>query len=161
MKAPYIPAFFKMEIIPESVPADGRVEILGGVLGGAGAQSVEAQGILVVFSVLPVFAAGVHLTEHQLPVITLLLLVIVYRAASAEILYLHAQVLIAGDDDGIAVALPGLIDGVGEDLKNRVLAALQIVRAKNNRRTLPHPVLTLQHGNAGVAVLFLLFFCHN
>ena len=156
-----VPALLKMEVIPEAIPADGSVEILRGVLGGAGAQTVEAQRILIVLAVFAVLAAGVHLTEHQLPVIALLPLVIIHGTATAEILHLHAEVLVAGDDDGIAIALSGLINGVGENLKHRVLAALQIIRPKDNRRALAHPLFVLQGRNTVIPVYFLLFLSHN
>ena len=126
-QAAHVPALFKMEIIPVAVPADGGVKEFRGILGGAGAQTVQAQGILVVFAILTVFAAGVHLAEHQLPVVALLPFIIIHGAATAEVLHLHAEVLIAGDNDGVTIALSGLIDGVGENLKNRVLAALQVI----------------------------------
>ena len=74
---------------------------------------------------------------------------------------MKTKTAMSGDDDGVAVALPRLVDGVGEDLKHRMLAALQVIGAKNNGRALTHPILPLQHGDAGIAVLFLLFCCHN
>ena len=76
-------------------------------------------------SLVVVLAAGVQLAEHQLPVELLLLLVPVHRAAPAEVLHLDGVILIPGDGDQGAVALPGLVDGVGQDLKDRVLTALQ------------------------------------
>ena len=42
------------------------------------------------------------------------------------------------------MALPGLVDGVGEDLKYRVLAAVQAVGAENHTRTLADPVRALE-----------------
>ena len=56
-----------------------------------------------------------------------------------------------GDDLG-AVSLSCLVDRVGQDLKDRVLAALQSVRAEDNARALAHTVRTLQRGDAFVAV---------
>ena len=150
-----------MQVVPEAVPADGGVKIFGSILGGAGAKAVEAQRVLIVFPVFAVLAAGVHLAEHQLPVVALFLFVVVHGTAPAEVLHLHGEVLVAGDDDGVAVAFPCFIDGVGENLKHRVLTALQIVRAENDRGTLAHPVLALEHGDAGISVLFLFTFCHN
>ena len=126
-QAAHVPALFKMEIIPVAVPADGGVKEFRGVLGGAGAQAVQAQGILVVFAILTVFAAGVHLAEHQLPVVALLPFIVIHGAAPAEVLHFHAEVLIAGYNDSVTIALSGLINGVGENLKNCVLAALQVV----------------------------------
>ena len=54
----------------------------------------------------------------------------------------------------IAVTFSCFIDGVGENLKHRMLAALQIVRAEDDSGTLAHPVLALEHGDAGISVLF-------
>ena len=62
------------------------------------------------------------------------------RQAPAKVLHLDGLILVPGDDDQVAVALPGLVDGVGEDLEHRVLAALQPVRAENHPGPLPHPV---------------------
>lgn len=45
-------------------------------------------------------------------------------------------VRIARGDDLGAVALSRLVDRVGQDLKDRVLAALQSVRAEDNARRL-------------------------
>ena len=107
-------ALFEMELVLESVPPDGDVHIVRGILGGAGAQAVEAQGELVVLPlVVAVLAPGVELTEHQLPVPALLLLVPVHRAAPPLVLHLHAVVQVAGDGDQLPVALPGLVNGVG------------------------------------------------
>ena len=39
----------EVELILIAVPADGNVHIAAGVLGGAGAQTVQAQGELIVF----------------------------------------------------------------------------------------------------------------
>ncbi len=130
----------KVEGVFGAVPVDGCVEILAGVLGGAGAQAVEAQGILIVVAVPAVLAAGVQLTEHQLPVVALLLFVPVHRTAPAEVLHLDGLVLEPGDDDEIAVALPGLVDGVGHDLKHGMLAALQPVGAEDDAGALADPV---------------------
>ena len=65
--------FSKWRVYFEAVPVDGCVKVLAGVLGGAGAQAVEAQGVLIVVAVPAVLAAGVQLAEHQLPVVALLL----------------------------------------------------------------------------------------
>lgn len=146
-----------MEVIAIPVPADGGIKKFGGILGSAGAKAIEAQGILVVFAVFAVLAASVHFAEHQLPVKPLFLFVIVHGAAAPKVLHLHAQVFVAGDNDGIAVPLPCFVNSIGQDFKDCVLAAFQIVRAKNNCRALTHPVFSLQHGDTGIAVLFLLF----
>ena len=58
------------------------------------------------------------------------------------------------------MSLPGLVDGVGEDLKDRVLTALQAVGAENDPRTLPHPVGPLQRGD-GLIPVIRFFWCHK
>ena len=160
-QAALVATLFKMKVVAIPIPVDGGIEKLGGVLGGAGAKAVETQRILVVLAIFPVFAAGVHFAEHQLPVVALFLLVIVHRAAPAKVLHLYAEILIPGHQNGVAVTLPGLVDGVGEDLKHSVLAALQIVGAEDHRGALAHPILPLEHGDTGISVLFLFGFCHN
>ena len=147
----------KVEGVFEIVAVDAGIKILRRILGGAGAQTVEAQGELVVVTgVVVVFAAGVHLAEHQFPVVALLFFVPVHRAAAPEILHLDAPVLIAGDDDQIAVPLAGFVDGVGEDLKDSVLAADKIIGAENNGGAFAHAVGTLQGGDALISVNLLL-----
>ena len=145
------------EAVLEAVPPDGDIHIAGGILGGAGAQAVQSQGELVVVpGGIVVLAPGVQLAEDQLPVEALLLLVPVHRAAPARVLHLHAVVQEAGDGDGLPVALPSLVDGVGEDLKYRMLAAVQAVGAENDAGPLPDPVRALEGGNAVVAVILFL-----
>ena len=158
----HVLALLKVEGVLKPVPVDDGVEVGGGVLGGAGAQAVEAQGVLVVLPLaVAVLAAGVELAEHQLPVELLLLLVPVHRAAPAEVLHLDGLVLVPCDGDQGAVALPGLVDGVGEDLENGVLTALQPVGAEDDPRTLADPVGPLQGGDGIVAVILLGGgFCH-
>ena len=154
---PHQLAMLKVEVVAVAVPADHRVKVLRGVLGGAGAQAVETQGIFIVSAgVVLVLAAGVELAEHQLPVVPSLGLVPVHGAAPAEILHFDGVVEIAGDDDGVAVPLPRLVDGVRENFKHRVLAALQAVGAEDHRRTLAHPVGALE-GRDGVVAIGLLF----
>ena len=55
------------------------------------------------------------------------------------------------------MALPGLVDGVGEYFKYGVLAALQPVGAKDDAGALAHPVGPFEGGDGVVAVL--LFWC--
>ena len=154
-QAAHVLALLEVEGVLKAVPVDHRIKVRAGVLGGAGAQAVEAQGVLVVVAVVVVvLAAGVQLAEHQLPVELLLLLVPVHRAAPAEVLHLDGVILIPGDGDQGAVALPGLVDGVGQDLKDRVLTALQPVGAEDHRRALAYPVGPLQGGNGVVSVIF-------
>ena len=113
VKTADVASLFKMEGVLEPVPVDHRIEEGGGILGGTGAKSVQAQRVFVVFTVFAVFAAGVHFAEHQFPVEPLFFFVVVHRAAPPEILYLYRLVGVAGDDDGIAVSLSSLVDGVG------------------------------------------------
>ena len=142
----------EVEGVFKAVPADGSVKVFAGVLGGTGAQAVETQGVLVVVAVAAVFAAGVQLTEDQLPVVLLLLLVPVHRTAPALVLHLDGLVQVAGDGDKLSVALPGLVDGVGQNFKDRMLAALQAVGAKNNARALSDTVGAFEGGDRFVAV---------
>ena len=151
-------ALFKVKRIFFAVPVDGGVKVFGGILGGAGTKAVQAEGELIGVAVAAaVFAAGVQFTEHQLPVVALLCVVPVHRAAPAEVLHLDGAVGVAGDDDLVAVAAAGLVDGVGEDLEHRVLAALQSVGAENNAGALTHPVGALQRGDGLVVVCFFLW----
>ena len=138
-------ALAEVEGIFLPVPADGHIHVLGGILGGAGAQAVQAQRKLVVLPLLvAVFAAGVQLAEHQLPVIPFFIGVPVQGAAPAEVLHLNGAVGKGCQGDGVTVALPGLVNGVGQDLKDCVFAALQSVGAENHPRAFPHPVRTFQ-----------------
>ena len=152
---------FKVELILKAVPPDGDVHVAGGVLGGAGAQTIEAQRVfIVVTGEVIILAAGVQLTVHQFPVVALLLFVPVHRTAPAHVLHLNGAVGVPGDGDGPSVALPGLVNGVGENFKYRVLTAIQTVGAKNNAGTLAYPVRALQGRNAVITVI-LLFCCHS
>ena len=153
-RPPIFSPLLKVEGILLAVPVDGGVKELAGVLGGAAAQSVEAQGVLVVVPAVAVLPAGVELAEHQLPVVAALGGVPVHRAAPAKVLHLDGLILVPGDDDQVAVALPGLVDGVGEDLKHRVLAPLQGVAAEDDPGPLAHPLRPLEGGDGFIAVLF-------
>ena len=133
-------AFGKVEVIVEAVPVDVGGHPGRGVLGGAQAQAVQTEAELVVVLPLAVFAAGVHLAEQQLPVVALLDLVPVHRHPAAEVLDPDAAVFAAGHVDDLAVAVPGLVDGVGDDLKDGVGAAVHPVRAENDSRPLADPV---------------------
>ena len=111
---PYDLALAEMELVLKSVPPDGDIHVVRRILGGAGAQAVEAQGEFIVLPlVVAVLAPGVELAEHQFPVPALLLFVPVHGTAPALVLHLHAVVQITGDGDEPSVALPGLVDGVG------------------------------------------------
>ena len=147
---------FEVQLIFKAVPVNRGIKIFAGVLGGTRAKAVEAQGVLIIFPLGVILAAGVQLTEHQLPVIATFLLVPVHRASPAKVLHLNGVVGKAGDDDQLAVALPRFVDGVGHDLKNRVLAAIQSIRAKNDPRTLSDAVCSLQGRDRFVVILFAL-----
>ena len=151
-----------MEVIAFAVPADDDVHEAGGVLGGAGAQAVETQGVFVVVAaVVVIFSAGIQLAEDQLPVVLADFFVPVHRAAPAEVLDLDAAIPEVGDDDLLAEALAGLVDGVGEDLEHGVLAALQPVGAEDDARALADPVGSLQRGNAVISIVLFRRFCHG
>ena len=125
-----------------------------------GAEAVQAEAVFIIFAgVVVVFAARVHLAEDQLPVVALLLLVPVHRAAAAEVLDLDAAVGVARDDDELAVALARLVNGVRQDFKHGVFAAVQPVGAKNDRGALANALRAFERGNALVAVCLL--FGHN
>ncbi|MPM58619.1 hypothetical protein SDC9_105451 [bioreactor metagenome] len=110
----YILTLFEVQGVFLPVPPDGHVHIFGGVLGGAGAKAVQPQRVfIVVAGVVVVFSACVQLAEYQLPVPAALLLVPVHRAAPALVLHLDGAVPIRCDGNETAVALPGLVDGVG------------------------------------------------
>ena len=74
------------------------------------------------------------------------------------ILNLHPIVQKPGNRNLRAIALPGLVNGVGEDFKHRVLAPVNAVRAENHRGPQPHPVSPLQALYAVVAIGW--FFRH-
>ena len=59
------------------------------------------------------------------------------------VLHLDGVVQKPGDGDLLAKPLPRLVDGVGEDFKYRVLAAVDAVGAENHRRAQAHPVRAL------------------
>ena len=161
LQAAHVLAPLEMQGVFIPVPAHLHVHVFGGILSGAGAQTVEAQGKLIAFRLVGVvFAASVQLAENQLPVEPLLLLVVVHRHPAAEVLHLDGAVLVPGGHDAAAVALPGLIDGVGQNLEHSVLAALQTVRSEDNTRALAHTVGPFQGGDAVVAVGGL-FRCHG
>ena len=152
-------AFFKVELVFKAVAVDARVEILARVLRGAGAETVEAEGVFVVFAlVVLVFAARVELAEDELPVEAFFVFVPVHRAAAAEILDLDGLVKIAREGYNVAMPLACLVDGVREDLKDRVLAALKPVRPENDRRALADAVRSLELRDAGVSVFRRGFF---
>lgn len=56
------------------------------------------------------------------------------------------------------MAAPGLVDGVGQYLEYRVLAALQPIGAKNDAGPLPYPVRPFQTGDT--FIIISRFLCH-
>ena len=155
-----VDTLFKMDKIFASVTVGCDIHIFGGALCGAGTKSVKTQRYTVVAAVHVLhFAAGIKLTVYEIPVIALFALVVVEGHTSAEVLYLIGAVKITGNIDKAAVALSGFVNRVGKYLKKSVLAALYIVRAKDNAGAFSDPVGTFQHGNTVIAVAVV--FCHN
>ena len=157
-QAAHVLAFFEVQMIVEAVTVNVGGHPGAGVLGGAQTQAVEAQGEIIGTAALAVLAAGVEFAENQVPVPALFGLVVIHRNAAAEILDLHAVVRIEGDVDLVAVTVPGFVDGVGDDLKDGMGAALHTVGTENNGGTLADAVGAFQTFDAFVAVN--LFFCH-
>ena len=152
----------KAQTVFEAVAVGGDFHIAGSVLGGAGAQTVEAQGVFVILAgVVLVFAAGVQFAVDQLPVEATLFFVIVQRDAAAKVLDLDGAVGIDGHQDPVAIAFPGLVDGIGKDLEKGVLATLDGVGAENDARTLAHAVGALEGRDTVVAVRRLGGFGHK
>ena len=158
LQAAHILTLFEIQMIVEAVPVDIGSHPGTGVLGGTQAQTVQTQGKVIGAAAFAVFAAGVQFTENQVPVPALFGLVVIHRNAAAEVLHFHAVVRVEGDVDLVTVAIPGFVDGVGDDLKDGMSAAFHTVGAKNNGRTFADTVRAFQTFDAFVAVN--LFFCH-
>ena len=151
----------EMEGILPAIPAGDHIHIFRRILGGAGAQTVEAQGIFVILPFgVAVFSAGIELAVDQLPVITAFPLVVIHRHAPPEVLHLDGPVQKMGHIDHMAKPFPGFVDGIGEDLKKGVLAALDPIGAENDPGPLAHPVGSFQSRDALVAIFLLLLSCH-
>ena len=127
LQAAHILALFEVQMVVVTVAVDVGGHPGRGVLGSTQAQTVQAQAELVVVLALAVLTAGVHLAEQQLPVVASLAVVPVHGHAAAKIFHNDAAVLAAGHVDGVTVAVAGLVDGVGDDLKDGVGAALHAV----------------------------------
>ena len=112
LQAAYVFTFLKIQMVMESIAVHIRRHPLGRILRGAQAQAVETQRILIVFRPRGILAAGIHLTEKQLPVIPVFGLVVIHGHSPAEILHFHGVILKFGDEDAVAVAFAGLVDGV-------------------------------------------------
>ena len=151
VQAADILTLLEVQGIPLAIPDDHHIHVLTGILGGAGTQAIETQCILIV-SFPAILAAGVELAENQLPVVPLLGLIPVHRAATPLVIHLDGAIQIAGQGDQRAVARPGLVNGIGQDLKNGVLTALQAVRTEDNAGALPDASSTFEGRNRLVAV---------
>ena len=151
--AGFVFALFKVQGVLEPVADDRHIHIFRGVLGRAGTQAVKAERKLIVLpSVVLVFAARVQLAEHQLPVIPLLAFIPLHRNAAAVVRDLDRAIRVSGGDDLAAIALACFVNRVGEDLEHRVLTALQPIRPENHAWALTDAVRALERGNAFITV---------
>ena len=118
----------KVQRVAEAVVANIRVHVFGGILRGAQTETIQAQRVIVVAAVIVVIlAARVHFAKYKFPVVALFALVVIHRDAATVVFHLNGMVGIARDGDLLAVALTRLINGVREDLEDRVLAAVETV----------------------------------
>ena len=80
-------ALLEVEVVLEAVLVDRDVHELGGILGGAAAEAVQAEAELIVlaYGVVLVFAARVKLAVYELPVVAALFFVPVHRAAATVV----------------------------------------------------------------------------
>ena len=116
-----------MQLVTEAIPIDFHVHIGRGKLRCTQPQAVQAQRIGVVVAIGVILSAGIQFTEHQFPVIAIFLAVKVHGAASPEVLDRDGMVVVLGDDDFIAKARTGFVDGIGNDFKYRVCTAIHAV----------------------------------
>ena len=116
-----------MKIITESIPADRRVKEFRRILSGTRTQTIETQGVLIVLAVFTILATGIHFAEHQFPVIAFFFFVVVHGTAAAEVFHFHRKIFVPGDDNRVTMTLAGFVDGIGKDLKYRMLAAFQVI----------------------------------
>lgn len=120
----------KVEGIFVPVAPDGHIHIARGVLRGAGAEAVEAEGIFVVVAVeIVVLAAGVKLAVHKLPIVAPLSLVVSERNAAPAVVNLDRVVGKYGYGYHVAEALARFIDGV------RGLFRKRTARSRQDRRS--------------------------
>ena len=143
----------------ETVAVDIGSHPLAGVLSGTQTQTVQTETEIIVTAAFGIFAAGVQLAKDQIPVPALLSLIIIDRNTAAEVLDLDDMIRKERDVDTVAVAVAGFINGVGDNFKNGMGAALDTVGAEDDRRALAHTVGAFQLADTVIAV-FLLFFCH-
>ena len=94
------------------------MHVFRGILGRAGTEAVETEGILVstALVVVVVFTARIQLTEDELPVEAVFGLVVPQRNASAKVLHRDLVIAAHGDENAVAVALARLVDRVCKDL---------------------------------------------
>ena len=115
----------KVELVLKTVPPDSDVHVTGSILGGAGAKSIQTQGVFVIFSlIIFIFATGIEFAEDKLPVPTLLLLVPIHGTPPPLILHFNTVVEETGYGNQLSMPLSGLVNGVGKNLKHRLLAAI-------------------------------------
>jgi len=152
-------AMLKVHFIAPAVPMHLCVHIFRGILRCAEAQSIQAEGVFIaaVAVVGVIFSAGIKLAENKLPIKLRFIFIIIHRNTAAKILHFNGAVYITSYHNPIAKPLARLVNRVGEDFKNRVLAALQPVRAKDNGRTLAHPVRAFERCDIFIAIAGFLF----
>ena len=106
-------SLLKVQFVLKPVAPDRDIHIFGRILGRAGAQSVEAQGKLIVFPfIVLIFTARIQLAEDQFPVVALLIWVPLNRDAAAHVLHFDGAIGVAGQCNLAAIAFAGLIDGI-------------------------------------------------
>ena len=87
------------------------MHVFGGILCGARAKAVEAEGIFIRAATLVVviFTACVQLAEDQIPVPAFLLFVVAQRNAAPVVVHLNGAIQKSRDGDQLAVTLTGLV----------------------------------------------------
>ena len=119
---------FKVQFVEEAIAAYFNVHICRRILRCAQAQAVESKRVLVVLArIVIILTARVELAKDQLPVILVGLGIKVDRNTPSKVLDLDRVVRISGNDDLVSEALTRFVNGVGYDLKNRVLATVNTV----------------------------------
>ena len=102
-------ALLEVKVISEPVTHDLNVHIFRGILRRAETESVQTEREFVALTARVIFAAGVELAVHELPVIALLRTVVVDGTAASEVLDLDVVVSVMGDDYLVSVACSCLI----------------------------------------------------
>ena len=139
----------------------GNVHKFRAVLGRAGAKTVQTQRELVgsTLLVVVVFTACVKLTVNEIPVPASLRLVVSKGNTASVVVNLDGMVRKGSNGDLFSIALLRLVNRVGEDLKEGMLAALKSVRAEDNAGAFPDTVGALQRLDALIVVACFCFFC--